>query len=110
MFSADSPYLLQGNEVPFTLLIEALSQLSVVFAARKVSIIYAILKKLKTPKGIPYLIGINNSKIYGTAHAGDKIDLNVKVIKRIGRFLVVKGTAFNDNGLILEGELSFAFG
>ncbi|MBN1902310.1 3-hydroxyacyl-ACP dehydratase FabZ [Candidatus Sumerlaeota bacterium] len=85
--------------MPGVLIVEALAQLGAVY----------ILAKPENQGRIAYFMGIENAKFRKPVVPGDRLDLELTVIRIKSSFGKVKGVASVNGQVAAEAEISFAF-
>lgn len=84
--------------MPGVLIIEALAQVGAVL----------ILSEEKNKGKIAFFAGINNAKFRGKVVPGDCLRLEIEMIKLKGFFGIGKATAYKDDQICVQAELTFA--
>lgn len=86
--------------MPGVLILEALAQLGAV----------SILSKEEFKGKIAFFAGANNVKWRKQVLPGDRLDMEVEIVKFKGKVGIGKGVAFVDGQKACEGEIIFAIG
>ncbi|HPA64867.1 MAG TPA: 3-hydroxyacyl-ACP dehydratase FabZ, partial [Spirochaetota bacterium] len=104
MVSVNEPFF-QGHfpqeaVMPGVLIVEAMAQLGAV----------AVLSMDEFKGKLAYFTGINNAKFRQKVVPGDKLDLEVEIVKMRHSVGIGAGKAFVNGTLVCEAEISFAIG
>ncbi|HSW60427.1 MAG TPA: 3-hydroxyacyl-ACP dehydratase FabZ [bacterium] len=104
MVSVNEPFF-QGHfpqeaVMPGVLIVEAMAQLGAV----------AVLSMEQFKGKIAYFTGINNAKFRQKVVPGDKLDLEVEIVRMRHSVGIGAGKAFVNGTLVCEAEISFAIG
>ncbi|HNW15643.1 MAG TPA: 3-hydroxyacyl-ACP dehydratase FabZ [bacterium] len=104
MVSVNEPFF-QGHfpqeaVMPGVLIVEAMAQLGAV----------AVLSMEQFKGKIAYFTGINNAKFRQKVVPGDKLDLEIEIVKMRHSVGIGAGKAFVNGILVCEAEISFAIG
>jgi len=86
----------QEPVMPGVLIIEAMAQLGAVL----------MLKKLPPEKRIAYFASIDRARFKRKVVPGDRLDLEVEVVRDRGSFVMMEGKAFVDGQLCCQATLS----
>ncbi|NLX62725.1 MAG: 3-hydroxyacyl-ACP dehydratase FabZ [Tissierellia bacterium] len=84
--------------MPGVLIIEAMAQVGAVI----------LLSEEKFKGKTPYFAGINKVRFKKKVVPGDRLDMEVEIVKLRGHIGIGKGTAFVDGDVAVEGEFLFA--
>lgn len=84
--------------MPGVLIVESMAQLGAV----------VLLLEEKFKGKTPYFAGINKVRFKRKVVPGDRLDMEVEIIKLRGNIGIGKGTAFVDGDVAVEGEFLFA--
>ncbi|MFR7899588.1 MAG: 3-hydroxyacyl-ACP dehydratase FabZ [Ruminococcus sp.] len=90
----------QEPVMPGVLIVEALAQTGAV----------AILSKPETKAGLAYFAGIDKCRFKGKVQPGDKLKLEMKVMKQKGPMGVGEAVATVDGKVVVKAELTFMVG
>ena len=80
---------------PGVMILEALAQLGAIY----------MLRKLPKEKRIAYFAGIDKARFKRLVVPGDRLDLELKLIRHRGNFSVVEGKAYVDGKIAAEAQL-----
>ena len=86
--------------MPGVLILEALAQMGAI----------CILSMEDFKGKIGFLVGADKVRWKKQVMPGDKLELEIEIIKLIGSIVVGKGKATVDNQIVCEGEIMFAIG
>jgi len=90
-----------GNPVmPGVLIIEALAQLGAIL----------LLRRVEAGKRIAYFAGIEKARFKRKVVPGDRLDLEIKVIRDRGSFAIMEGIATVDGDIAAEGTMMSMMG
>ncbi|MBI9084047.1 MAG: 3-hydroxyacyl-ACP dehydratase FabZ [Desulfobacterales bacterium] len=88
--------------MPGVLIMEALAQLG--------GLLYSVSHPGENPEGLVYIIGMDRVRFRKPVIPGDRLMLEVNIIKMRTRAVKMAGTAFVDDRLVAEGELMASYG